>query len=248
MGIQRKIQLGFLTIGILLFLSGIISSLELVRFNRATHELLSWNRNSIEVSRQMLDAVQEQNTTLLLYITDTTDREIYNSLLISGNAAFDKAIIAAEETIPDTSYLRPIRAAAMSYNAVVAQVRDSSDIAWFTEVYKTSYYNLTQAIKEFMVDIQQGTIEYTERLESNAYRASMVGIIALAGGIMLMLVFYFMINNYFIDPILKITRSLGGYINSRLPFDVHVSTHDEIETLREHIANIVEQNKKRPQQ
>ena len=65
MGIKNKIRLGFITIGILLFLSGIISSLELTRFNRATHNLLSKSQGSIEMSKQMLDAVQEQNTALL---------------------------------------------------------------------------------------------------------------------------------------------------------------------------------------
>ena len=47
MGIKNKIRLGFITIGILLFLSGIISSLELTRFNRATHNLLSKSQGSI---------------------------------------------------------------------------------------------------------------------------------------------------------------------------------------------------------
>lgn len=247
MGIKRKIQLGFLTIGILLFLSGLISSLELLRFNRATHELLTWNRASIELSRQMLDAVQEQNTALLLYITDSTGLDTYKEMINQGNVAFERAIVATEASIPDTSYLKQIRVTSQSYNDIVKQVSDTSDIRWFTEVYKTSYFNLTQAIKEFMVDIQQGTITYTERLESNAYRASMVGIIALAGGIMLMLVFYFMINNYFITPVLKITRSLGGYINSKLPFEVQISTSDELQTLREHIKSLVDQNKRRQQ-
>ena len=113
-----------------------------------------------------------------------------------------------------------------------------------TDVYKTSYYNLTYAIKEFMVQIQHRTIDYTAQLERNAYRASMVGIIALGAGILLLLVFYFMLSNYFTGPVLQITKSLKGYVNSRLPFEVAVSTRDEINTLKEYIAALVSANKK----
>ena len=127
---------------------------------------------------------------------------------------------------------------------VVSQVTDSTQLSWFTDVYKTSYYNLTHTIKEFMVLIQQRTINYTAQLERNAYRASMVGIIALGAGILLIMVFYFMLNNYFVGPILQITKSLKGYVNNRIPFEVSVRTRDEINTLKEYVATLVAANKK----
>lgn len=244
MGIKDKIRLGFITIGILLFLSGIISSLELVRFNRTTHNLLTRSHGSIEVSKQMLDAVQEQNTALLLSITDTSRNNVYDSLVAKGGRDFDRAFRTAQGVLRDPVQLEAIRTAAKYYNSIVSQVTDTTDIAWFTDVYKTSYYNLTHEIKEFMVQIQQRTIDYTAQLERNAYRASMVGIIALGAGILLLLVFYFMLNNYFITPVLQITKGLKGYVNSRLPFEVNVSTRDEINTLKEYIAALVSANKK----
>lgn len=244
MGIKHKIRLGFITIGILLFLSGIISSLELVRFNRTTHNLLAKSQGSIEISKQMLDAVQEQNTALLLAITDTSRNYIYDSLVVKGGQDFDRAFRLAQTSLRDPVQLEEIRVAGQYYNSIVSQVTDSTDIVWFTDVYKTSYYNLTHAIKEFMVQIQQRTINYTAQLEMNAYRASMVGIIALGAGILLLLVFYFMISNYFISPVLQITKSLKGYVNSRLPFEVNISTRDEVNTLKEYIATLVAANKK----
>lgn len=247
MGIKNKIRLGFTTIGILLFLSGIISSLELVRFNRMTHNLLTRSQGSIEVSKQMLDAVQEQNTALLLSITDTSRNNIYDSLVAKGSQDFDRAFHTIQGTLHDPVRLEAIRTAAQYYNNIVSQAADTMNIVWFTDVYKTSYYNLTHAIKEFMVQIQQRTIDYTAQLERNAYRASMVGIIALGAGILLLLVFYFMLNNYFITPVLLITKGLKGYVDSRLPFEVNVGTRDEINTLGEYISALVAANKKTKQ-
>lgn len=244
MGIKHKIRLGFITIGILLFLSGIISSLELARFNRTTHNLLERSQGSIEISKQMLDAVQEQNTALLLSITDTSRNSVYDSLIAKGVRDFERAFRSAQAALREPVQMEAIRTASEYYNSIVSQVTDSTDIAWFTDVYKTSYYNLTHAIKEFMLQIQRRTIEYTAQLERNAYRASMVGIIALGAGILLLTVFYFMLSNYFIGPVLQITKSLKGYVNSRLPFEVTVSTRDEINTLKEYIAALVSANKK----
>lgn len=244
MGIKHKIRLGFITIGILLFLSGIISSLELARFNRATHNLLEKSQQSIEISKQMLDAVQEQNTALLLSITDTTRNVIYDSLIAKSDRDFDRAFHTAQNALRDPVQLEAIGTAFKYYNNIVSQVSDSTDITWFTDVYKTSYYNLTHSIKEFMVRIQQHTIDYTAQLERNAYRASMVGIIALGAGILLLMVFYFMLNNYFIGPVLQITKALKGYVNSRIPFDVAVSTRDEINTLKEYVATLITAHKK----
>ena len=245
MGIKNKIRLGFITIGILLFLSGIISSLELTRFNRATHNLLSKSQGSIEMSKQMLDAVQEQNSALLLWITDSAHHPLYDSLIAKGNPDFDRAFQTAQaSTLNEPEQLATIDRAFKDYMQVVSQVTDSTQLSWFTDVYKTSYYNLTHTIKEFMVLIQQRTINYTAQLERNAYRASMVGIIALGAGILLIMVFYFMLNNYFVGPILQITKSLKGYVNSRIPFEVSVRTRDEINTLKEYVATLVAANKK----
>lgn len=244
MGIKNKIRLGFTTIGILLFLSGIISSLELVRFNRMTHNLLTRSQGSIEVSKLMLDAVQEQNTALLLSITDTSRNNIYDSLVAKGSRDFDRAFHTIQSTLRDPVRLEAIRTAAQYYNNIVSQAADTMNIVWFTDVYKTSYYNLTHEIKEFMVQIQQRTIDYTAQLERNAYRASMVGIIALGAGILLLLVFYFMLNNYFITPVLLITKGLKGYVDSRLPFEANINTRDEINTLGEYISALVAANKK----
>ncbi len=248
MGIKRKVQLGFWAIGALFFLSGVISSLELARFSRSTQSLLTRSHSSIDLSKQMLDAAQKQNTALLLRITGPAEQgALYDSLVKAGNTEFEQVYFAAEQSLHNSPELTPIHEAARYYNSIVDQVTDSTDVEWFTEVYQTSYSNLTHAIKEFMVQIQQQSFEHTAALEQSAYRASMVGIISLAAGILLMLVFYFMINNYFIRPILQITSSLRGYILSKLPFEVKIHTRDELLQLRDHIAELIATNKKKSQ-
>lgn len=243
MGIKRKIILGFLSIGALLLLSGIISTIELIRFNRSTYHQLELNRTNIELSKDMLDAVQEQNTVLLMRVTDSAT-VFYDSLLNVNrrqfNAAFDKAVAS----FPKYTNWQHIRDAQIDYNNIISTVTDTTTIKWFSKVYKTSYYKLTNSIKEYMVGTQQQIIEYTAKLEESAYRATMVGIIALAAGVLLILLFYYMIQNYIVLPVLSIQKALARHLKTNLPYDVQVTTKDEINQLSEDIARLIQNSKK----
>lgn len=242
MGIKRKIILGFISIGTLLFISGVLSSGELIRFNRTAYNIMQTNKNSIELSKRMLDAVQEQNTALLMSITDTMS--IYDTMLSGAREEFNRSFTQAQMQLHNSPELRNIQQANQYYNSVVNRRTDSVTMAWFSQIYKTSYYNLTHSIKELMVATQRDIIAHTETLENNAYRASMVGIIALAGGVLLMLLFYFMINNFFISPVLKIREGLKKSLSYHLPYDVKIDTKDEINSLNNDISQLISQSKR----
>lgn len=243
MGIKRKIILGFLSIGSLLLLSGIISTIELIRFNRSTYHQLELNRTNIELSKDMLDAVQELNTVLLMRVTDSAT-VFYDSLLNVNRRQFKSAFEKAIASFPEYSNWQTIREAEVQYNNFVCSVTDTTTIGWFSKVYKTSYYTLTNSIKEFMVGTQQQIVEYTAKLEESAYRATMVGIIALAAGVIIILMFYYMIRNYIVTPVLCIQKALARYLKSNLPYDVQVTTKDEINQLSQDIARLIQNSKK----
>lgn len=243
--IKRKIVLGFLFISALLFLSGVISSGELFRLNTATSELLRASRGNIELSKDMLDAVQEQNTLLLLSVSDTTQNydsliaishDIFVVALQNTKSAFSQAAISSKE-------LLDIERSAIYYNNVVRSANDSMTMEWFVQIYRTTYNNLTAAIKNFMVANENSIIISAEKVENNAYRASMVGIIALGGGILLLVIFYFMINNFFIRPVLNIERSLSRYLERGIPFSADVTTKDELLRLRDSIVMLIQKTK-----
>lgn len=242
MTIRRKILLGFFSIGVLLFFSGIISTLELVRFNEATYTILEKSRSSIELSKTMLDAVQEQNTALLMSITDTSS--VYDSILKVSNSNFERALNTAKMEHADNEIIPLLEEARGYYLQIIDQAKANPNLEWFSQVYKTSYYNLTYIIKEFMLSVQNQIIDYTDVLKTNAYRASMVGIIALASGIILMVMFYYMLNHFFLRPVLAIRRSLKLYLDNNIPFDIHITTKDEILELKDDVSELIDRSKK----
>ena len=191
MGIREKIRLGFLALGLLLFFSGLISFFELSKLSRSTQSMLGASLKNMELSKTMLDAVQDQNTALLqIIVSGRSDRES-DSLLHAGREKFEAAISDAKISIRDLQGFDSVYAANISYNETVgAYLRDSlrkENVDWFVDIYKTSYSDLTSSIKNFMVSSQNMMDAKARRLEDNAYRATMPGFIALVIAIVIVL-------------------------------------------------------------
>lgn len=73
-----------------------------------------------------------------------------------------------------------------------------------------------------MVSSQSVNVAKTAQLESNAYRAIMPGIIALAIAIIIIVMFSYFIDLYYVRPVLKITEGAA-----QLPqFQDSVQDHD----------------------
>lgn len=244
--IKRKIKLGFLLIGALLFLSGIISSLELIRLNTITSELVHASRGNIVISKNLLDAVQEQNTLLLLSITDSTVD--YEPGLLETRNQFSSTLSEIKESFKGNSgsatEIANIERSAVYYNNIVNSASLDMTLDWFVQVYRTTYNNLTGSIKDFMIVTENSIVESAEEVEQNAIRASMVGIIALGSGIMLIVLFYFFINSFYIAPVVNIVNSLRRHLDKGIPFSVEVHTKDELLSLKTHIEILIERSKR----
>lgn len=239
MSIRQKIQFGFFAIGFLLLLGGVISALELTRFSRASRQASAEVHDHIEASIQMLDATQLQNTMLLLRITDTIRHQRYDSIINLARTDFEKAYRNASVSVHDSASLAVVRKTFDFYQDNIANADARTQIDWFTDVYQSAYQQLTGAIKEFLVEGQDRLNRQIGSLQMDAYRTTMVGIISLGGGLLLLLIFYFMINSYIISPILRVNRSLDNYIGHRLPYDVKIKTRDELGVLNDNITTVV---------
>lgn len=245
MGLKNKIRLGFLSLALLLFFSGIISYFELSRLSHSTHSMLGTSFRNMELSKTMLDAVQDQNTALLQMIVSGSRNS--DSMLIVGRQKFDSSMREANVLIRDLQGFDSIYAANVAYNRIVdAYLSDSlhkNSVGWYVNIYETSYADLTTSIKNFMVSSQRIMDVKAQRLEDNAYRATMPGFIALLIGILIVVVFFYFINLYYISPVLKITDALKNYLNSKIPFKVNVEGRDEMFRLKESIEKLIDQQK-----
>ncbi|MFI3330324.1 MAG: hypothetical protein R3Y38_00790 [Rikenellaceae bacterium] len=239
-GIRKKITTGFVSLAIILFFSGVISLLELSSLSSSTTALLDKSKQNMETAKQMLDAVQNQNTALLqMVITGTSEQD---SVYLAEVENFEIALKKASLTVRDLEALNDIYIARESYNILIDNNIDKieqTDKQWFVNIYKTNYYNLTSAIKNYMIQSQEDLAGDAVSLESKAHRAITPGILALGVGILILLMFLFFINTYLVGPVVAMQKSLKAFINAKIPFQVKMQGQDEVAELKENIEELV---------
>ena len=258
-GMRKRVTAGFLSIVCLLFFSGMVSFLELSRLSRDTGEILGANKRNIELAREMLDAVHDQNVALI-HISVFGDRS-YASLCMAGMERLEKTLRVAQAEAFDKSFLDSLAFAttelrlltdnylafgAGAADSVRLTVPDSVGGRWYNDEYEAHYDRLTAAIENYMTSTQSSLAPRAEQMKTNAYRAVTPVLISLVVMIAIVLMFYYFILVYCVDPVERMIHSLDGYLRFRTPFTVKGELKDEMLALREKIEsliNLVKQSK-----
>ncbi|WP_300799106.1 hypothetical protein [uncultured Alistipes sp.] len=255
-GLRKRVTVGFLSIVCLLFFSGMVSFLELSHLSRDTGEILKANRRNIELAKEMLDAAHEQNVALI-HLSVFGDRSydslcraqlerLENTLLVAQNEALDKSFLdslafaTTELRLLTDNYLAFGLAGADSLN--VAQA-DSVGGRWYNDEYEALYGRLTSAIKNYMTSTQSSLAPRAEQMKKNAYRAVTPVLISLVVMIAIVLMLYYFMTIYCVNPILGMNKGLGDYLSFRIPFTVKGECKDEMLELKEKIDTLINQSK-----
>lgn len=255
-GLRKRVTVGFLSIVCLLFFSGMVSFLELSHLSRDTGEILKANKRNIELAKEMLDAAHEQNIALI-HLAVFGDRSydslcraelerLENTLLIAQNEALEKSFLdslafaTTELRLLTDNYLAFGLAGSDSLN--VAQV-DSVGGLWYNNEYEALYGRLTSAIKNYMTSTQSSLAPRAEQMKKNAYRAVTPVLISLAVMIAIVLMLYYFMTIYCVNPILGMNKGLGDYLSFRIPFTVKGECKDEVLELKEKIDTLISQSK-----
>ncbi len=250
MGIRKKISLGFVVIGVILFLSSIIAIFEFNRMRSSVTGLMQANINSINTSRLLMELTDEYNFILL-------GRVIIDSSIVSSEILyddrFDKYLSSIKSNFSseaEVAVADSLAAAYSEYLGVISETRKimSQDLSvrkdWYENQLKPVYNKLRSFKKQLGILTQEGLAQNTRQLQEGYYRSIMPGIIAVSAGIMLVLLFNYFINLYFISPILLISRGIKNYRDFRKSYDVKFDNDDEIQDINSDVKSIIDENKK----
>lgn len=123
---------------------------------------------------------------------------------------------------------------------------DESGEVWYNEYYEKQYEKVVTAVRDYMTSTQSSLAPRAEQMKTNAYRAVTPVLISLVVMIAIVLMFYYFILVYCVDPVERMIHSLDGYLRFRTPFTVKGELKDEMLALREKIEsliNLVKQSK-----
>lgn len=112
------------------------------------------------------------------------------------------------------------------------------------ERHDAIYTRLTAAIRTYMTSTQSSLAPSTEQLKKNAYRSVMPVLVSLIVMIAIVLMLYYFMLLYCVNPILRINRSLGDFLQFRIPYrPKKADFQDELGEMNEKIETIISLSK-----
>ena len=248
-GIRKRVTIGFMSIVTLLFFSGMVSLFELGHLSTDAEAILDNSHRNMELAKGMLSSLHKQNyavaevAVLGCVRSDSLSREglIYleNSLaaaydLSKGGAHLDSLTVTVAE-------LRRLT------NEMLAALNDtlpsSFDRVWYNDVYMPVSSKVSEQINDYMSATHEGLTLRAEQLDHNAYRAVMPVLISLLVMIAIVLMLYYFITIYCVNPVLSLRKSLADWLSFRLPFAPKSECRDELLELKEDIETLINQSK-----
>ena len=211
---RRRVTIGFLSIVCLLFFSGMVSFVELSHLSRDTGEILKANKRNIELAKEMLDAAYEQNVALIRL--SVFGDNSYDSLCRSSMERLENTLLVAQSEALDKSFLDSLAFA-------------TTELRLLTDA----------AIKNYMTSTQSSLAPRAEQMKKNAYRAVTPVLISLVVMIAIVLMLYYFMSVYCVNPIIRMNKGLGDYLSFRVPFAVKADCKDEVLELKEKIETLI---------
>ena len=262
--ITRRMRTAFLSIILLLIVSGAMSLLELERVSHDTEEILMASKANVELAGDMISALNDQNDAMIYMalLGDESENhrmQCHNSianLSMATSAVHQRMQSTDNPTATDSLLIYTNRINTLAKDFLEKRVhlflleeaeRDTISVlntqSWYADSYKTEYLNVSQQITKYMTGANSTLGPEVNRLNNTARRAVTPVFISLVVMLVIVLMLYFFMKRYFTDPVIRINRSLGDFLTYRMPFDSNIPCRDELQMLRDRIATLIEKLK-----
>ena len=268
--IKRKVRAGFAVLAFILFFSSIVALYEFTRMNRVLTHQIEENVNSVNVARDLVMLTEEYNLTVLNAIS-APDAQIAEDgvaqpavdpgqIHTAHNANFIKEFgetmedmrksFTARSTFSEKNYADSVL---LAYTAYMQVLREGEDL--YTEDYQTRhdwYFNRLQPfyvkLRDYIQGLtnasQQALIKNSQKVDATFYRSITPAIASVVVGLLIVFLFNYFINFYLINPLIKISKGIGGYRSYRKNYNVDIANKgDELEQLNDNVRDLIEDHK-----
>jgi NtrC-family two-component system sensor histidine kinase KinB len=244
MGLRFKILSGFLILTVMLCVAGAWSIYELTNIGTSVQALLDDNYKSINAAKMMNEALEREDSAVLLLLSGNWDQG--RSIIGEADTSFQEGFDAAKKnvTIPgEQAYVEAIQSKYVHYKKLwmrpIVGTPHEKDIDWyFTEVH-SAFLDTKASVQKLMTLNDQTMYQTASGLKNRAHRAVMPGIVAILSALIFTMVFNYFVNYYIVSPIVRLTKGVRAFLETKQPLDVKVQTKDEVLDLVTSIQQLV---------
>lgn len=250
LGIKKKVSLGFVVIGLILFLSGVIALFEFGRMSRYVSSLIANNITTVNTARVLLNMGTEYNTRVFEAIGDNDparlpkrgDADVFLQQL---DRIYEHSTVPQERVMADS-----VRYAYAAYMQVANELETLWTYGyvgmrdWYFNRFQVVYDQLEHYLQELTKISQDALAQNYYNLQDSFYRSIMPGVVSVGAGIILVLLFNYFLNVYLLSPIVRMSRELRAYRDFNKSYHVMLDgNEDQLDQLNDDIRDLVEENK-----
>ena len=244
--LRTKIFSSFMLLVLMLVIAGIMSIIEFNKVGVSIKNVMDDNYKSIEQTKQMLDALEREDSGLLMYLMG--NREMGSQTINTAYSAIQDAIKIAQNNITEKDedkYIHNIIKKYEEFHTSVKQTTDTSEqltLEEKNEIYLQNqqlFFSAKKAINELMRLNQEGVYKQTNTMKENSKRAMMPAIVSIVAAIVFALLLNFFISEYFIRPINRLIDGVKSFYPEKGIINCDIKSNDEIKRLETETNNLI---------
>ena len=205
MAIKKKISLGFVVIGTILLVSSAISIYEFVRMRNTVSNLINDNIAAINTTSTLMDVTDEYNFKLLEALGDES------ALLIprdKNDNRFNNYLAELRENFTTKREREYADSVLFAYTTYIIVMNDAPKVwqgdyagrrNWYFNKLHPVYVKLRGFLQKLTQTSQEALAENSLTMTDSFYRSIMPGVVAVMVGLVLVLLFNYFINYYFVN-------------------------------------------------
>lgn len=244
MKIRFKILSGFLLMAAMLIAAGGISIIEFSKISRSVQDLLDDNYKSIEASKSMLEALEREDSGVLLLLHGNWEKG--RSTVSQGDSLFQTSFSIANTNITESDeqgYIDSIRLLYSNYKnsweRPIVNTYKEENLVWYYNESHDVFIKVKNAVKDLMTLNQNSMYTEATMLREKAKRAIMPGIVAILSAFIFAFLFNYFINHFFVSPLERLISEIENYSTSKNRIEAGIMTNDELKRLQEAVNKLI---------
>lgn len=243
----KKLFFSLGSLAMILLLSSIISILEYRRMSDYVSELIASNIKSINLSAKLADITQEYNDQMLAVVVQNDISLMPDFNLAYFNAQSD----SLRNSFTSPKMLPKVDSVVMAFDAFMRTslkfdevfLADSVNTGeWFFGSLQPRYIKLRQDLTSLTEVIHEELKSNSSDFDAGFYRSIMPGIVAIAAGLILIVLLFYFIMVYYVKPICRMSDGLDSYRHSGRRYIHEFDGDDQLANLNNGISEVIDEN------
>lgn len=247
LSIKAKLVLSLLSIAAILLVSSTISVMEYRSMSNYVSDLIADDISSIEVANKLAEMSNSYNLEILKTIGEPEQLKLpeFDTEYFRSRCDYLRMNHSTNKVYPLADSVMYSYSAYMLTSLELEEVMMSDFIdsrSWYFERLQPRYERLHSDISKLTAAIHDDLIRNSATFDRGFYRSIIPGIVAVAVGLLLVLMLLFFILAFYVNPLYRMLAGMSAYRSSDKKYTVTFEGDDQLAELNEGIAELANEN------